>query len=65
MSDSKGKDNLPFGNVPKRGPMPDLPNLQVSIEECPSLAKEIKRIRIKRKTLGAFFNHVLGDERND
>jgi len=61
----RDREGINSGDVPKRGPMPNLPNLQVSIEECPSLAKEIKRIRIKRKTLGAFFNHVLGDEQND
>ena len=65
MGCDREKDKLPLGDVPKRGPLPNLPNLTVSIGESPDLARAIKRIRIKNRTLGAFFKHVLGDERND
>ena len=65
MVSDKDREEIYSGDVPKRGPMPNLPNLRVSIAESPDLSKEIKRIRIKNRTLGAFFKHVLEDERND
>tara|TARA_R100000458_G_C8191835_1_gene185289 strand:+ start:597 stop:815 length:219 start_codon:yes stop_codon:yes gene_type:complete len=50
--------------IPKRGPLPGLPNLVVSVGESPWLSREIKKIRLKRAKVSDFFREVLEDDNN-
>ncbi len=59
MSEINKNKNKDINDIPKRGPLPNLPNLRVNIGECPTLYKDIKKIRLKRAYVSHFFNSVL------
>ena len=52
-------ENKEIGAVPKRPPLPGLPNLVVNVGESPNLAREVSRIRVKRANISKFFMYVL------
>ena len=58
------KESKEIGAVSKRPPLPGLPNLVVNVGECPTLAREVSRIRVKRANISKFFMYVLEDEEN-
>tara|TARA_X000001388_G_C2222627_1_gene119843 strand:+ start:1390 stop:1605 length:216 start_codon:yes stop_codon:yes gene_type:complete len=63
--DSKGKKLNDISEIPKRGPLPNLPKLSVSILESPEVAGEISNLRAKRAYVSQFFMEVLEDEKNN
>ena len=52
-------------DIPKRGPLPNLPKLSVSVLESPGVAGEISNLRAKRAYVSQFFMEVLEDEKNN
>ena len=60
---NKDKDNKE-NEIPKRGALPGLPNLVVSVGESPVFESEIRKIRVKRAHVSDFFREVLEDENN-
>ena len=48
----------------KRKALPGLPNLEVTVGESPTLAREITRIRIQQANVSKFFWDVLEDGGN-
>ena len=52
-------------SIPKRGPIPDLPNLKVTVGESPKLAKEIAKLRLKSASISKLFRDVLEEQSDD
>ena len=50
--------------VSRRPPLPDLPNLRVSVGESPKLAKKIAQLRLNSASISKLFKDVLEDEEN-
>ena len=63
---SKGNSSSPteLNAVPKRHPLPNLPNLSVSVGESPKLAKKIAQLRLNSASISKLFKDVLEDEEN-
>ena len=64
MDKEKNKTNKHVEDIPKRGPLPGLPNLVVSVGESPAFESEIRKLRVKRAHVTDFFREVLEDDRN-
>ena len=64
VSKENNKTNKHLEDIPKRGPLPGLPNLVVSVGESPVFESEIRKIRVKRAHVSDFFREVLEDENN-
>ena len=62
---SKSKKINEAPEIPKRGPLPNLPKLSVSVRESPEVAGEISNLRAKRAYVSQFFMEVIEDEKNN
>ena len=64
MDKSDKEKNKNLSALSKRKALPGLPNLEVTVGESPTLAREISRIRIQRANVSKFFWDVLEDGEN-